>query len=117
MTVGDFVEDYSEDINDVFDDMIDHRFPFVDVTDRRGFFFNYLRSFSDVHADIRITYPTGINSLLNISYFLIYSVLSMLNRHRGGFLDDDLIRQNVLLILNECAENQFGLLYDMLFAE
>lgn len=102
-------------MNDVFVDSADYRFPVSDSGSRREYFMNYLRSFSNMYTCIRVVYPDGINSLLNVSFFLVYNLMCMLNRRRGGFLDDDLVRRNVLLVLNECATNQFDLLYELIF--
>lgn len=104
-----------QELDDIFDDLIDQRFPVEDSRFRREIFMNYVHSFSNVYNILHISYPDGINSSLSISYFLLYSFLCMLNRHRGGFMDDSLIRQNVILILNRCAVNQFDLLYELIF--
>lgn len=103
------------DLSNVFNNLIGHRFVFPDYGDRRASFMDNIRSYSNAHTGIRVFYPDGVNSIMNISYFLVYSFLAMLNRYRGGFLHDDLIRQNVMLVLNECANNNFDLLYELIF--
>lgn len=117
MDIVSFVDGYSieGDLEDVFNNLIDDRFPVSLIGDRRQSFEDYVRSFSGVFAHIRVVYPDGINWLMNISYFLLYNFLCMLNRHRGGFFDDDLIRRNVVLILNDCANGDFNLLFDLIF--
>lgn len=110
--------DYSigDDIGDIFDNLIDHRFPdSMMVGDRRASFNEYVQSFSNVYSHLRVSYPGGINWLMNISYFITYNFLCMLDRNRGGFMGDDLVRRNVLLILSDCANGNFDLLYDFIF--
>lgn len=107
---------FLSDLNDVFEEISDSRFPcYENGGDRRTNFFDYVRSFSGVYADVRVIYPHGVNSVMNIAYFLVYNFLCMLNRQRGGFMDDEAIRNNTVIILNRCAEDDFTLLYELMF--
>lgn len=116
ISIDDFVGYSVEDeLGDIFDSLIDHRFPDSLTGDRRVSFNDYVRSFSSVYMHLRVVYPNGVNWLMNIPYFIMYNFLSMLNRQRGRFLDDDLIRRNVVLLLSECANNNFNLLYELIF--
>lgn len=108
-----------EELDNILDDLIEHRFPGFDGTenmDRRIAFMTYVNSFSESYANIgAVTYPHGLNAIINVSYFVLYNLLSMLNRQRGNFLDEMLIRQSVVLILHQCANNNFDLLYEFIF--
>lgn len=117
MEIDEFVGSFSiaDDLDDVFDDLLNHRFPDSLTGDRRLSVVAYVQSFANVYSCLSVSYPNGINWLMCISYFITYNFLCMLNRHRGGFLDDDLIRRNVVMLLNECANGDFNLLYELIF--
>lgn len=58
----------------------------------------------------------GFGMIFHAFYFVLFHYFRALNLQRGDFLDDALIHMFIIRILNDCAADDFGSLYDLLFS-
>lgn len=57
----------------------------------------------------------GMNYLLNVVYFFVHRVITILNDRRGRRLNFTDVHAMTILIVNDCIAGNFDSLFDILF--
>lgn len=79
---------------------------------RREAFMRTVREFWHAYEYVQAAYMQGPHLVISLAYFVIFHLLTYLNRRRGGYLD---VHEITVLILNSGASGDFGPLFDYIF--